>query len=123
MYKYNKYGNIKRIYKNIKFDSIKELARYKELELLLKANKIKELEVHKTFLLLDKQAQTLINCKEPAIKFTPDFYYFDNELNVYIAEDVKPFNKKKGKFILTTDYKLRKKFFKFKYNHIKFLEV
>ena len=36
MIKYSKYGNIKRTYKNIKFDSIKELGRYKELEILLK---------------------------------------------------------------------------------------
>ena len=118
MIKYSKYGNIKRTYKNIKFDSIKELGRYKELEILLKANKIKELEVHKTFLLLETQKKTNTNSLERAVKYISDFYYFDNELNIYVVEDVKSVATKKKE-----SYIIKRKLFKFKYNHIKFLEV
>ena len=47
----NKYGNRKIIVDNIKFDSIKESIRYKELVLLQKTGKIQDLKLQPRFLL------------------------------------------------------------------------
>jgi hypothetical protein len=114
--KYSKYFNIK----TGKYDSKKESKRAGELQLLLKAGIIKELEEQKTFVLQDTfktratipphQLETI-----RAIKYIADFYYFDNEKKVYVAEDVKGFK--------TKDYIIKSKLFRKIYENILFIEI
>lgn len=109
----NKYGNKKTLYNEIKFDSIKEEDRYKQLRLLEKANLIKELELQKTF-----ELQPSFKYEDKTyrrITYIVDFYYYDNKLHKYVAEDVKGF--------ATDVYKIKKKMFMYKYSDIVFKEV
>lgn len=82
-------------YDGIKFHSLKECNRYKELQLLLKYNHITELKLQVTFeLIIDGN---LIE------KYVADFTYLDDKGN-YIVEDCKGFK--------TRDYKRKKKWMK-----------
>lgn len=87
-----KYNNKKIIMDGIKFDSIKESTRYKELLLLQKANKIKDLELQKKLIIQNKMKTNQGILRE--INYIADFYYFDNDLRKYIIEDVKGFKTK-----------------------------
>src|SRR3990167_8700124 len=51
MPKKSKYNNKRSLYDGITFDSLKELARYKVLKLLLNAKQIKDLKIHEPFIL------------------------------------------------------------------------
>ena len=42
------------------------------------------------------------------VKYRADFTYYDKHGN-YVVEDVKPYNKRTGKFLLTPVYELKKK--------------
>ena len=90
--KQNKYHNEKMIVDGIRYDSKKEYQRHKELILLEKANKIKNLRFH------DKQ-DTVILQKDPLITYIPDFCY--EEDGILIIEDLKGFQ--------TKEFKLKKK--------------
>lgn len=84
-----KYGNKKVIIDGIQFDSKKEGKRYLELKLLLKAKKIKDLELQPKFELqpmFKKNGKTYRK-----INYIADFKYFDIEDNKIIVEDVKRF--------------------------------
>lgn len=101
----NKYYSRKVIIDGIKFDSKKEGNRYLELKLLLKARKIRDLELQKKFELLPKYK---INGKTiRAISYVADFVYWDISKNEMIIEDTKGFK--------TEVYKLKKKLFEYKY--------
>ena len=76
----NKYFAKKVTYKNIQFDSKKEYERYVYLEMLLKEEKISELEVHPEFPLM-------VNGTKIG-RYTADFTYKDKTGNV-VVEDVK----------------------------------
>lgn len=81
-----KFKNVKTTVDGIKFDSKKEAARYCELKLLLKAGKIKSLELQKVFVLA--QSVIINGRKRPPLKYICDFYYADN-LRGFVTEDVK----------------------------------
>lgn len=101
----SKYYSRKVIIDGIKFDSKKEGNRYLELKLLLKAKKIRDLELQKKFELLPKYK---INNKTiRAISYIADFVYWDISKNEMIIEDTKGFK--------TEVYKLKKKLFEYKY--------
>jgi len=112
----SKFSNIK----TGKYDSKKESKRAGELQLLLKAGIIKELEEQKTFVLQDTfkaKATTPPHQLETvrSIKYITDFYYYDNEKQCYVAEDVKGFK--------TKDYIIKSKFFRKIYENILFIEI
>lgn len=103
--RFNKYHNKKVEVDGIKFDSIKEANRYTELKLLLRAGKIKELELQPRFLLQPRYRKH--NKTIRSIEYVADFSYIDNK-GKKIVEDVKG--------IKTEVYKLKKKIFEYKYN-------
>ena len=89
----NKYNAIKQTYNGEIFDSKKELNRFMELEILLRAREISDLEVHPKFDLM---------CNGVKIgRYTADFRY--KKGSDIIVEDVK------SKATKTRDYMLRKK--------------
>lgn len=103
--KKNKYKNKKVIYNGIKFDSIKEKNRYMQLLYLEKAGLIKDIKLQYEF---ELQPAFILNKKKiRKITYIADFYYYDNNLNDYVVEDVKG--------IRTDVYKLKKKMFEYKY--------
>ncbi len=85
-FKRNKYFNKKKECDGYKFDSEKECKRYIYLKFLQKAGKIKELQVHPVFVLL--QSFNLNKKKFAPLKYIADFSYKDNNDNL-VVEDVK----------------------------------
>lgn len=105
--KSNKYHNKKVEYNGIKFDSKKEMQRYKELELMQDTDYICNLELQKKFLL----QEGYINAKGKKIRpiyYIADFFYYDYIDSKWVVEDTKG--------IRTEVYKLKKKLFEYKYN-------
>jgi gp72 family protein len=98
MYKFNKYSNQKVVIDNIKFDSKKEANRYLELKIIEKAREISNLQLQKSFLLIDKQKD------ERAVTYKADFVYYDDKKQRWIAEDVKGYK--------TKEYIIKRKLFK-----------
>lgn len=97
----NKYGNKKIEYNGMVFDSKREFARYKELELLERAGKIRHLQRQVKYQLLpsmrDPDTKKVI---ERPIFYIADFTYV-NEKGKFIVEDVKGYK--------TADYLLKRK--------------
>lgn len=90
----NKYGNIKTVTSDgIKHDSIKEANRWCELNLLLKAGYITDLQRQVKFELIPKQEG------ERALYYIADFVYTEN--GIQVVEDVKGMK--------TKEYKIKKK--------------
>ncbi len=89
----NKFNAIKQTYKGQVFDSKKELKRFVELEYLLKAKEISDLETHPKF-------DLMVNGVKIG-RYTADFKY--KKGGEIIVEDVK------SKATKTRDYMLRKK--------------
>ena len=79
----SKYHNRKVEIDGIKFDSTKEGERYLELKLLLKAGKIRDLQMQVEFELIPKQAG------EQACKYKADFVYHMADTGKMVVEDVK----------------------------------
>lgn len=102
-----KYHNTKVIYNGIKFDSKKEMQRYKDLELLESTDYICNLELQKKFLLQEGYTNAKGKKIRP-IYYIADFYYYDYIDNKWIVEDTKG--------VRTEVYKLKKKLFEYKYN-------
>ena len=113
----SKYGNIKTELTGIKYDSKKEANRGWELLLCERQNLIQKLERQKHFELqpsfIDNQGE-----KHRKIEYICDFYYYDNQLGCYVAEDVKSPATAKDK-----TYILKKKLFMYKYPDIYFREI
>lgn len=110
---YNKYGNKKVVVDGYTFDSKKEARRYGELKLLLRAGKIKNLELQPKFELIPTirtEAETLRK-----VSYIADFKYTDLESGKVIVEDVKGFK--------TSVYLLKKRLFLQKYTECVFREV
>ena len=110
---YNKYGNKKVVVDGYTFDSKKEARRYGELKLLLRAGKIKDLELQPKFELIPTirtEDETLRK-----VSYIADFKYIDLESGKMIVEDVKGFK--------TDVYLLKKRLFLQKYADINFREV
>lgn len=104
----SKYHNRKVEIDGIKFDSTKEGERYLELKLLLKAGKIRDLQMQVEFELIPKQAG------EQACKYKADFVYHMADTGKMVVEDVK------GK--RTREYIIKRKLMLWRHG-IKIMEV
>jgi len=106
---YNKYSVApiaRRTLDNIVFDSRMEMRRYKELKLLVKAKKIRNLQIQPHFLLqpaFEKHGFTF-----KAIYYVADFSYYDLRTKKEVVEDVKGAE--------TKEFKLKRKMFHFHHN-------
>lgn len=97
-----------------RFPSLKEAQRYNELKLLVKAGKIKNLELQPKFEIIPKQKYRGKTLRKA--EYTPDFKYLDIDNNEWVIEEVKG--------MPTVDYVLRKKLFILKYgDKYKFVEL
>jgi hypothetical protein len=105
-----KYGAKKTKIDNINFASKKESKRYCELKILLRAKKISNLRLQVPFNLLpyfrDKRTGKMVR----PIDYICDFFYWDNDLQQCVVEDVKG--------IKTEVYKIKKKLFLNKFQDI-----
>ena len=109
---YSKYRSKKVKVDGIPFDSKLEARRYKELKLLERAGRIKDLELQPKFELIPTvrwKGKTL-----RVTKYIADFSYKDEKGN-FIVEDVKGFE--------TDVYKLKRKLFLQRYPEIDFREI
>ena len=90
-YASSKFKNKKIIVDGIKFDSQVEARRYLQLNLLIQAGEISDLNRQVKFVLLDSFKRTLPNKTKPVtqrgIKYIADFVYWENGYK--IIEDVK----------------------------------
>lgn len=99
----NKYRNRKIVIDNIKFDSVLEANRYRELKLLQRAKEISNLRLQVPFVLQEgfkKNGKTY-----QAIKYIADFVY--EEKGHTIVEDTKG--------VKTEVFKIKQKLFEYKY--------
>lgn len=100
----SKYRNKTVVVDGIKFDSIGEAGRYRQLKLLEKAGEITELKLQTKFELqpsFKKNGKTI-----RAINYKADFDYFDKN-GRHIVEDFKGFK--------TKEFILKQKMFEFKF--------
>lgn len=134
----SKYRNIKvYVYKNgfvskgekvsklgtpeIVFDSIKEYERWGALQMLERAGAIRDLQRQVPMEIAPK-AVAADGEKLRAIVYKADFMYINTEGQI-IVEDVKPFDKKSGKYRTTKDFNLKWKLLKAKYTDRRFRMV
>ncbi len=101
---WHKYGAKRTEVDGIKFASKREAERYQYLKMLVKSNKIFDLELQVKFELCPKF--TYAGKAERAISYVADFVYLDGNANK-IVEDVKGFS--------TQVYKIKRKLFLHKY--------
>lgn len=102
----SKYGNKKVLIDGIKFDSMAEGRRYKELKLMQRAGIIKELELQPKFLLQESFKKNGKTYRK--VEYIADFQYKEN--GKVVIEDVK------GKE--TDIFKLKHKLFEYKYRDL-----
>ena len=111
---YNKYGvssKSDRTMDNITFASKKEMLRYYELKMLLKAGEITNLELQPKYLLLEgftKNGEWF-----PPINYIADFKYIEN--GETIIEDCKGMK--------TVVYTIKRKLFEYEYKNLTIKEV
>jgi hypothetical protein len=109
----SKYHSKKITIEGITFDSKKEANRYRELKLLERAGKVKDISLQHKFELqpsFKKNGKTI-----RAITYIADFVYFDLERMVNVVEDVKGYK--------TKEYMLKKKMFEYKFPYLTIKEV
>ena len=84
----NKFGAVKKVVDDIKFDSTKEANRYAQLKLLVRAGKIRDLRLQVRYDLIPSQkfrdGKTMIGTY-----YLADFVYFDCDKGCEVVEDVK----------------------------------
>lgn len=97
----NKYGNKKCRIDGFTFDSIKEGQRYVELKILLRQNKIKDLELQKEYELVPAYRDAITGKMVRPVYYRADFVYYDIENDKVVIEDVKGYK--------TDAYKIKKK--------------
>lgn len=100
----SKYKNKPVIVDNIRFASVKEATRYKELTLLQKAGKIENLRLQVPYELIPAQYAEVDGkkkCIERSVKYLADFVYYDAETEQWIVEDAKG--------VRTKEYVLKRK--------------
>lgn len=107
-----KYGNKRTVYNGKIYDSKKEARRAYELDILQRSGYICCLERQRRFEL--QQSFTVRGTTIRAITYIADFYYFDNQKKIWVAEDTKGYR--------TEVYKLKRKLFLAKYPDILFIE-
>lgn len=98
----NKYKNKKTTYNGHKFDSKKEMERYLALLTLEKSGEITALELQKKYILIPKQKG------ERECSYHADFVYKDKHGET-IVEDVKAYSKKSKKYLMTPEFRIKKK--------------
>lgn len=84
----SKYGNRRCSMDGFTFDSVKEMNRYADLKYLQLTGAIKDLELQKPFVLQDAFRDNRGKWQRE-IRYIADFYYYDNEKQAWIIEDVK----------------------------------
>lgn len=97
----NKYGNKKCRIDGFTFDSQKEGMRYAELKILLRQNKIKDLELQKEYELVPAYRDAITGKMIRPVYYKADFVYYDIENEKTVIEDVKGYK--------TETYKIKKK--------------
>jgi hypothetical protein len=84
----NKFNAVKKVVDDIEFDSTKEGNRYKQLKLLVRAGKIRDLRLQVRYDLIPKQkfsdGSSMIGTY-----YLADFVYFDCDKGREVVEDVK----------------------------------
>lgn len=108
----NKYHNRKVIVDGLKFDSIKEAKRWRELCLLYRAGEIGEVKRQVEFVLIPAQRYRDDSGKihtERAVKYVADYTYRDARSGKMIIEDVKGY--KGGQAYAV--FKIKKKLMRF----------
>ena len=85
----NKFNAVKKVVDGIKFASTREADRYRELKLLVRAGKIRDLEVQPAYTLVKSVKYKNAKSRKPAMKYTADFRYWDIEKGELVVEDVK----------------------------------
>lgn len=108
---YNKYKNTTCYYNGLKFSSKKEACRYRDLKLLERVGKIKNLQTQVEYVLIPKQDG------ERKCSYYADFVYVDTTTGETVVEDVKAAANFK-----TDVYKIKRKLMLYVYN-IKIKEV
>lgn len=112
----NKYRNIKSEYNGVVYDSKLEAKKAWELDLLLRAGEIRDLERQKKFILLDG----FVNNKGEKVRpifYVADFVFYDISKKIWVVMDTK------SPATRTQVYKLKKKLFESKYKEYLFVEV
>jgi len=116
----NKYRNKRITIDGIKFDSIAEGRRYKELKLLQQGNYITDLKLQPKFELQPKYINNKGE-KVRAITYKADFSYLEriespfetkDVIECLVVEDVKG--------VITKEFAIKKKIFEYKYPNIDF---
>lgn len=100
----NKYKNKKCVYKDMTFDSLKEMQYYKKLELLQNCGRISDLKRQVEFVLIE--TFKLDDETYRKTKYIADFTYYDDKGNYHVV-DTKGFK--------TKEYLLKKKLMAWKY--------
>lgn len=108
-----KYGNRKIKVDGILFDSQLEASRYCELKILLRAGKIRDLQLQPSFELIPAFEKNGVKNRRTVYK--ADFAYFDTEKGKTIIEDTKGFK--------TKEYILKKKLFEYNYPNLEITEI
>lgn len=114
--KINKYRNKITYTFGRKFDSKKERDRYFVLLDMMNKGEITRLDLQKRFEL--QEGFTYHGKKQRAITYIVDFFYYDNKLKCYVAEDVKSKATRQD-----STYRIKCKMFMYKYPDILFKEV
>lgn len=103
----SKYGNKKTTVDGIEFDSKKEAKRWGELQVLLRAGRITEIERQVMFELAPSVKFSTSPRATPALRYVADFVYFEHYCNTgetklwrSVVEDAKGFR--------TADYKIKR---------------
>ena len=97
----SKYGNVKCKIDGYTFDSQKEGRRYAELKILMRENKIRDLELQKEYELVPAYRDAVTGKMVRAVYYRADFVYYDIEKQRTVIEDVKGYR--------TDAYKIKKK--------------
>jgi hypothetical protein len=84
-----KYGAKPQVVDGVRFDSKRELRRWRELELLEAAGAVSQLERQVPYVLAPAVTMTGEKRKKPALRYVADFRYFDVETGVFVVEDAK----------------------------------
>lgn len=84
----NKFGAVKKVVDDVKFDSTKEANRYAQLKLLVRAGKIKDLRLQVRYDLIPKQKFS-DGSSMVGTYYLADFVYFDCDKGCEVVEDSK----------------------------------
>lgn len=84
-----KYKNKKSEFDGRKFDSNKELSRYKTLKAMQEIGIISDLQMQQTFVLTESGKRDPSGKAIVPVKYVCDFMYVDNETGKTVVEDVK----------------------------------